>query len=264
MFVDSHAHLDSPQFGADLESVLERATAAGVATILHVGCVQDSPRAIEDSLRLLEKHEWLVAALGVHPHDARHFSEAVGRDILAAAAHPRIVGWGEIGLDFHYDNSPRDQQRDAFRRQLELAQEAGKPVIIHTREALDETIRILEEAVSKGALRGVFHCFGGNLKAARRCVDLGFLVGLGGILTFPRAEELREVARVLPDECFLIETDCPYLAPVPYRGRRNEPAYVALVAEKLAEVRNTPLEAIGSVTTANFRRLFQPLDTQHR
>lgn len=191
----------------------------------------------------------------MHPHDARFFTDELGQDILKLVAHPKVLGWGEIGLDFHYGHSPREQQNKAFRCQLRLACMARKPVIIHSREAEEETCQILEEEFSNGP-GGVLHCFTHSLKTAERCLPFGFYISFGGVLTFQRSGELRETARQIPSDRLLIETDSPYLAPVPFRGKRNEPAFVVKVAEQLAEIRGTTSDVIGEVTATNFERLF--------
>lgn len=257
MFIDSHAHLDSPRFQNDLKEVLLRALDAGVTTILTIGCVGEDRLIVSAVRDLVEAQENLFMAIGVHPHDARFFSDELGQEMLESVAGSKVLGWGEIGLDFHYDNSPREEQLEAFRQQLRLARVAEKPVIIHCRDAEEETCRILEEEFSDGP-GGVLHCFTHSVKTAERCLPLGFYISFGGILTFPGAAGLREVARQLPLERLLIETDSPYLAPVPFRGKRNEPALVVKVAEKLAEIRGTTPEFIGEMTAANFERLFRP------
>ena len=217
MFVDSHAHLDSDVYQEDLPAVLERATAAGVSQILTIGCVGDEERSLPQILDFVESHSPILAALGVHPHDARLYTPELGLQILDQMAHPRVLAWGEIGLDFHYDNSPREQQRRAFRDQLRLARQAQKPVIIHTRSAEDETIDILGEELGEDGKRvGVIHCFTANQAVAERCLALGFYLSFGGILSFPKSHELRETAGSVPRNRILIETDSPYLAPVPH------------------------------------------------
>ena len=258
MFIDSHAHLDSSDFDSDWEQMLARAAQARVTSILTIACVGEKRRILPRTIKLVEEHENLFAALGVHPHDARFFSKDLAEEILQYMGHDKVLGWGEIGLDFHYENSSREQQREAFRQQLRLARAANKPVIIHSREAEEETCRILEEEFSDlDGPAGVLHCFTSSLATAQRSLQLGFYISWGGIITFPKSEELRDIARQLPFDRLLIETDSPYLAPVPFRGRRNEPAFVVKVAERLAEVRGTSLEDIANTTTANFNRLFE-------
>jgi len=255
MFIDSHAHLDSSDFQPDLEDVLQRAKDAGVSTILTIGCVSEGVESIATFLRLLEDHDCLYGSIGVHPHDARFYSDALGEEIQRLSEHSKILGWGEIGLDFHYHHSPRSQQIEAFRQQLRCARAADKPVIIHCREAEALTCQILEEEFSQGR-GGVLHCFTADLETAERCLRLGFYISFGGILTFRKAEDLREIARQIPAERLLIETDSPFLAPVPFRSKRNEPSFLPKVSEVLGKVRRTTSEEIGVLTKTNFKRLF--------
>ncbi len=258
MFVDSHAHLDSPDFQSDLEEVLARAEESSVEKILTIGCIGSDLGAAEQLLRLVERYDFLYASLGVHPHDADCFDESLGAELLELGAHPKILAWGEIGLDYHYQHSSPEQQRLAFRTQIQLARSCDKPIIIHCREAEEEVCSILEAEFPEDAARpGVLHCFTADEATAARCLRLGFYISFGGILTFRKSESLREVARDLPENRLLIETDSPYLAPVPHRGRRNEPSFVVRVAEELARVRGTTPDQIGALTTSNFGRLFQ-------
>jgi TatD DNase family protein len=258
MFIDSHAHIDGPEFDADREAVVQRALDAGVSAILNVGTGDPHSGAFERALELGAKYESVYTALGVHPHDARLFDDRVeerlGRLIREGS---RVIAWGEIGLDFHYDNSPRPVQIDVFRRQLRLARDANLPVIIHTREAEDETIEILKSDWMGSELSGVMHCFSGSLALAESAIELGFSISFSGIATFKKADELRAVAKQVPLDRLLIETDCPFLTPVPFRGKRNEPAFVVEVARCLAELRNLSLPEIGRITTENFARLFR-------
>ncbi len=250
--IDSHCHIDMPQFDADREAVVARARAAGVERMLLVGGVDESAGHLR-ALGMAESLGFPVSA-GVHPHEARLASEATWDELRGLARERRIVAIGEIGLDFHYDHSPRDTQREVFRRQVRLAREVGLPMIIHTREADDETATLLEE---EGASEcgGVIHCFTGGHALARRALALGFFVSFSGILAFPRSEVIQEVARSLPLDRLLVETDAPFLAPPPHRGKRNEPAFVVEVAGKLATLRGIGIDAVGAATTANFERL---------
>ncbi len=254
-YVDSHAHLDSDDFTADLPEVLQRARAAGVERVLTVGCLTAEASSVAKMLKLLDSQPELLGAVGVHPHDAKCFSPEVAEMLTSMLAHRKIVGLGEMGLDFHYDYSPREQQREAFRRQLRIARSLTKPVIIHTREADSETCQILSEELESPAA-GVLHCFTSDEKTAEFALGLGFYISFGGILSFRNAERLRAIARDIPADRLLIETDCPYLAPVPYRGRRNEPSFVVRVAEVLAAERGVSAVDIGEQTKANFDRLF--------
>jgi TatD DNase family protein len=258
MFVDSHAHIDGPEFDEDREQVIKRARAAGVSAILNVGTGDPRSGAFERAVTLAGRHEDVFAAVGVHPHDARLFdAEAEQRITGLIRSSSRVIAWGEIGLDFHYDNSPRDTQKQVFQRQLQLAREAKLPVIIHTREAEDETVEIIKSENADGTLAGVMHCFSGTHRLALQALELGFYISFSGIVTFKKADELRAVAREVPLERLLIETDCPYLAPVPFRGKRNEPAYVVEVARCLAELRGLSLDELARITSTNFSNLFQ-------
>ncbi len=259
MFVDSHAHIDGEEFDADRDEVVERARAAGVRAILNVGTGDPHSGCLERAVRLAEKYEDVYAAVGVHPHDASLFDEDAKKRLCELVkSSARVIAWGEIGLDFHYDNSPREVQRRVFERQMNLAREAGLPVIIHSRDADDETVEILREHLSDGTHPGgIMHCFGGSVKMAESVLELGMLISFAGNVTFKKAEPLREVARMIPLERLLIETDCPYLTPVPFRGRRNEPAFVADTARFLAELRGLEVNELGDITSANFARFFQ-------
>jgi TatD DNase family protein len=257
MFIDSHAHIDGPEFDQDRDEVLQRARSAGVSALLNVGTGDPHSGAFERAVRLSEQHEDVYTAVGVHPHDARLYDEAVEERIQRLLEVPKIVAWGEIGLDFHYDNSPRDVQMEVFRRQLRAARAAQLPVIVHTREAEKETIEILNAEWSGSGFSGVMHCFSGSLRLAQQAIELGFLISFSGIVTFKKAHDLRVVAREVQLDRLLIETDCPFLAPIPFRGKRNEPAYVIEVAKCLAELRTKSVEEIGTITTENFFRTFK-------
>jgi len=248
--VDSHCHLDDAQFDADREEAIARARAAGVTTMLAIG-TGNGPPDLEAAIRLAERYEGFCASVGVHPHDAAKAGDETFARLAELAAHPKVVAIGEIGLDYHYDLSPREVQRRVFARQLELAAAAGKPVAIHTREAWQDTMDILR-ANATGA--GIIHCFTGSAREAEQALALGFHLAFGGVLTFPKAESVREAARITPGDRLLVETDCPYLAPAPHRGKRNEPAFLPEIARRLAEVRSTTIETIAAVTSANFAR----------
>src|SRR5688500_18693758 len=228
MFIDSHAHIDGPEFDADRDEIIERAQAAGVSVILNVGTGDPHSGALERAVALGQKHDSVYTAIGTHPHDARL-----------------------------YDNSPRDVQVEVFKRQLRAARECGLPVVIHTREAESETIEILKSEHEGASRRGIFHCFSGSKDLAQRALELGFMISFSGIVTFKKAEELRAVAREVPLGQLLIETDCPYLAPIPFRGKRNEPAYVIEVARCLAGIHGVDIDEVGRVTSDNFRRFFK-------
>lgn len=257
MFVDSHAHIDGPEFDADREDVIQRAHAAGVSAILNVGTGDPHSGAFERAIELGKSHESIYTAIGTHPHDARLYDDAAEeRTRLLIKGGIRVVAWGEVGLDFHYDNSPRDVQIAVFKRQLHAARDLNLPVIIHTREAETETIDILKSDYDGASRRGVFHCFSGSEDLAKRALDIGFMISFSGIVTFKKAEELRNVARQVPLDRLLIETDCPYLTPVPHRGKRNEPSFVVEVARCLAGLHGLEIEELAHITTENFMRFF--------
>jgi TatD DNase family protein len=257
MFVDSHCHIDGPEYDIDREEVIARARDAGVTTMLNVGTGDPRSGAFERSVALAEQHPEIYCAIGVHPHDAKLFDVAAEKRLIDLAKQSsRVIAWGEIGLDYHYDHSPREVQRDVFRRQLTIARELNLPVVIHSREADEDTIAILREGLSGYGRAGVLHCFGGSFEMAEQATELGFYISFAGNLTFKKADDLRAIARALPLERLLIETDCPYLTPVPFRGKRNEPVRVVETAKFLAELKDVTLEVVGRVTTENFARLF--------
>ncbi len=249
--IDSHCHIDMPQFDADRAEVVERAREAGVEKMLIVGGI-DEESGHRRALRVAEALGFPCSA-GLHPHEARLATDAVYDEMAGLARERRIVAIGEIGLDFHYDHSPREAQREAFRRQVRLARDVGLPLVVHTREADDETAAILEDEKA-GEVGGVVHCFTGTEELARRALGLGFFISFSGIVTFPRSTVIQQVARAIPIENLLIETDAPFLAPPPHRGKRNEPAFVVEVARKIAALREVSSETIGSAAVANFGR----------
>jgi TatD DNase family protein len=256
MFIDSHAHLESADFDIDRSSMLERARSAQVERILGI-CSGTGPTALSAAIKLAEENNDVDAAIGIHPHEASLARSEDFELLKKLAEHPKVVAWGEIGLDFHYDHSPRQTQRAVFVRQLALAKSSELPVIIHTREAEEETLQILKEDWGKNELGGILHCFTGSLKMAEECLELGFLVSFSGMLTFPKAQAVRDVAQEIPLEKLLIETDSPYLAPIPFRGKRNEPAYVVETAKALGELKGLSTDAVGQITAENYRRLFK-------
>ena len=249
--IDSHCHIDMPQFDADREQAVARARAAGVEAMLIVGGV-DADAGHRRAIAVAEQLG-LPASAGVHPHEARLATPETYDELRGLARDKRIVAIGEIGLDFYYDHSPRDVQREVFRAQVRLARHVGLPVIVHTREADDESATLLEE---EKAETGVIHCFTGGHDLARRALALGFYISFSGILAFPRSDVIQEVARTMPLDRLLVETDSPFLAPPPHRGKRNEPAFVVEVARKVAALRGVSVEEIGRAAAANFRRLF--------
>jgi len=252
IFIDSHCHLNDPRFAGDADAVIDRAVAADVEKMLVVG--YDLPSS-EIAVDLAARNDCCLAAVGVHPHDARHYDAHARETLQSLAARQRVVAIGEIGLDYYYNTSEPAAQQRAFRDQLDLARELGLPVVLHCREAYDEVLDTLE-AVGDGRWRGVLHCFGGDTQHAERGLGLGLHLGIAGVVTFRNADALREVVRATPLDRLLIETDAPYLAPEPHRGKRNEPSYVRYVAHRLAEVRGEPFERIAAATTANARDLF--------
>jgi TatD DNase family protein len=253
--IDSHAHIDFPQFADDREAVLQRAREAGVQILLAVG-TGPGPEKLDAALPYAEQHNWIYTTVGIHPHEAKEVTPAHLDELARLAQHPKVIAWGEIGLDYFYDHSPRETQANVFRSQMELAQAAKLPIIIHCRDAWDDCLDQIEQYWKPTGLGGILHCFTSTLEHAKRGVDMGFLVSFAGNSTYPKAQSIRDVAKELPLDRILIETDAPYLAPQPYRGKRNEPAYVAEVAKTLANVRNLPPEEIAATTASNFRRFF--------
>jgi TatD DNase family protein len=254
--IDSHAHIDFPQFAEDREAMLDRARAAGVETILAIGS-GPGPEKLDAAIPFAEEHDWIYASIGVHPHEAKDVTPQHLDQLAHLAKHPKVIAWGEIGLDYFYDHSPRDVQDRVFRNQLSLAHQAKLPIIIHCRDAWPDTLRVLDEAWRPTGLGGILHCFTGTLEDAQRGQDMGFLISFAGNSTYPKAANIRDVAKALPLENILIETDSPFLAPQGFRGKRNEPAYVGEVAKAIASVRNLSAEDIATATTANFQRFFK-------
>lgn len=258
--IDSHCHIAGPEFAGDLDAVVARATAAGLTHALVILAADDQPE-IDQARTVAVRWPGVRFSIGVHPHAAGKFAADPGDAVRAVAAaidgQPLTRGLGEIGLDYHYDFSPRDVQQRVFRSQIALARERRLPIVIHTREAEDDTFHILEEEKA-AEVPVVFHCFTGDRRMARRALDAGYDLSLAGIVTFPRAVELQEVARLVPLDRLLIETDSPFLAPVPYRGKRNEPAHVAQVADAIAGLKGTTRDAVATSTSTNFLRIFAP------
>lgn len=251
MLVDSHAHIQLDAFAADREEVLENAQEDGVHSILTVGFDAETSRG---AIKLAEQYEQIFATVGMHPHDAREFNDETSKIFLSLADHPKVIALGEMGLDYYRDLSPHSIQKIAFEQQLDLAEDKNLPVVIHNREAYHDIIPILQ--ARRGRIRGVMHCFSGAVESMRRSLDLGFYIGIGGPVTYRKSHELQEVAREVPADRLLVETDCPWLAPQFRRGKRNEPAYVRAIAAKIAELRGVTLEDIGAITTRNFETLF--------
>jgi TatD DNase family protein len=253
MLIDSHCHLDFEQLSADLDGVMARAAAAGVT-----GMVTISTRVEKFSTYagLAERNENVWCSVGTHPHNAHEELHITADDLIRLSAHPRCVAIGEAGLDYHYDNSPREVQAEGFRRHIAASRATGLPLVIHSREADEDMARILEEETEQGAFPFVLHCFSSGPELARRGLALGGYVSFSGIITFRNAEDIRAVAEFVPTDRYLVETDAPYLAPAPHRGKPNEPSYVLHTAQKLAEVRGVDLETVARESTGNFARLF--------
>lgn len=252
--VDSHCHIDSHEFDADRDAVLDRAAEAGVEIMLAIG-TGEGPPDLEAGIRLADEHPQFVASVGVHPHYADKATDETYRRLEALLRHPKVVAVGEIGLDYHYDFSPREAQHATFTEQLRIAADARKPIVIHTREAWEDTFRTLEEHWAPHGLPGIMHCFSGGIEEARRSLDLGFFLSFGGIVTYPKSIGVQEAARFAPLDRILIETDAPYLAPVPKRGKRNEPAWIAFTAAKIAGLRGIPADEVMQATRTNFLRV---------
>ncbi|HTS51379.1 MAG TPA: TatD family hydrolase [Bryobacteraceae bacterium] len=254
--IDSHCHLDSAEFDADRDQVIQRALDSGVEHMVAVG-TGGGPPDLEAGIRLAERHAAFYATVGVHPHDAAKASQADLQRLEQLLSHPKVIALGEIGLDYHYDFSPRDTQKSIFIEQMSIAAAARRPIVIHTREAWDDTLALIERYWTPSGLPGIMHCFSGGPAEAQRALELGFHLSFGGIVTFPKALDVQAAARQAPADRILVETDAPYLAPVPKRGQRNEPALIAHTARKLAELRGVSFEETSLATSENFRRLIQ-------
>jgi TatD DNase family protein len=254
--IDSHAHLEYPQYDDDRDAMLQRAHDAGVQTILAIGGAA-GPDHLASAIPYAESHDWIYATAGVHPHEAQLATGAHFAQLESLARHPRMLAIGEIGLDYHYDHSPRDVQTQVFRRQLAIARAAKLPIVIHCREAWPDCLAMLDSEWRSAALGGILHCFSGTLEEAQKGIELGFLISFAANVTYPKNQPLRDTARQLPLDRILTETDSPYLAPQRIRGKRNEPAYVVEVAQTLASVRNSTAEEVAAATAANFRRFFR-------
>lgn len=253
MLVDSHCHLDFPDFEADRDGVIARAGAAGVGLMVTI-CTRVS--RFPEILAIAERYDNVYCSVGIHPHEAGTEPETAAAELVALARHPKVVGIGETGLDFYYDHSPREAQARSFRSHIAAARETGLPLIVHTRDADAETVAILREEMGQGAFPGVIHCFSAGRQLAADAVALGFYISASGILTFKSAEAVREAVAEVPPERLLVETDAPYLAPVPKRGKTNEPAFVCHTAARLADLHGMTADRLAEVTTANFLRLF--------
>jgi TatD DNase family protein len=262
MFVDSHAHLDGKQFDADREQVITRAREAGVRTMVAIGN-GDGPPVLDAGVLLADKYPFLYATIGIHPHEARLADDAAYQTLEQLARHPKVIAWGEIGLDYYYDHSPREIQKQVFAQQMEMAAAAKLPIVIHCRpsdgsdDAWEDCLGMIRDQWAPHGLGGILHCFTGDLTHARRALDFGFMISFAGNLTFPKAQQIRDAALEVPLDRMLIETDSPYLAPVPHRGKRNEPAFVKETARRLGELRGLSTEDVGEQTSRNFYNFFK-------
>ena len=253
MLVDSHCHLDFPDFADELDEVVARGRAAGIGMMLTIGT---SLSKFDGVLAIAERFDDIYCSVGVHPHQAGEEGQAAPDALVSLAGHPKVVGIGETGLDYFYDKSPRPAQQANFRTHIEAARRTGLPLIVHSRDADREMAEILAEEQATGSYTGVMHCFSSGPELAEKALELGFYISLSGILTFNTAEGLREIAKTVPLDRLLVETDAPFLAPVPHRGHRNEPAYVTETAARLADLKDISVDELAAATTANFQRLF--------
>ncbi len=252
-FIDTHVHLNADQYDEDLQEVIDRAIEANVEKMVVIGF---DKKTIERAMQLVEDYDFIYAVIGWHPVDAVDCTDEYLNWIEELAKHPKVVGIGETGLDYYWDKSPKDVQQYWFRKQIQLAKKLELPIIIHNRDATGDVVQILkeEDAASVG---GIMHCFGGSVETARECINMNFMISLGGPVTFKNARQPKEVAAEIPLEHLLIETDAPYLAPHPFRGKRNEPAFVTLVAEEIARLKELPVEEVANKTTENAKRFFK-------
>jgi TatD DNase family protein len=258
MLIDSHCHNDSDSFDMDRDDVVQRAKDAGVAMMLNIGTGDPHADDYRKAVAVAEKYENVYASVGVHPHDAKLFDDAAENHLTELAKSEKVIAWGEIGLDFYYDHSPRDVQREVLRRQIRTARELDLPIIIHSRDADGETVEILTEECAGDNFRGgIMHCFGGTASMAEALMQIGFLISFAGNVTFKKADNLRDAARVVPMDKLLIETDCPFLTPVPFRGKRNEPAFVEHTARFLADFYDVEFDTLAEQTTRNFLDFFR-------
>ena len=253
MLIDTHAHLDDARFDGDRDAMIARAREAGVEHFVTIGCDLSTSRA---AVELADRYPFVYATVGVHPHEAKQIGDSWYDDLRRLAQHKKVVAYGEIGLDYHYNHSPPKLQRERFREQITLARELRLPIVVHTREAQDDTIAILKEE-NAADVGGVFHCFSGDARLAKNALDLGFLLSFSGVITFQNATMLRDIVKTVPMDRILVETDSPYLTPAPHRGKRNEPAHVRLVAEKIAAIQGMTTDQIAELTSQNARRVFK-------
>jgi TatD DNase family protein len=261
VFIDSHAHLDGERFATDRGEVIARAREAGIVNILAVGS-GEGPGTLDCAVKLADKYDFIYATVGIHPHEAKLATEADFQELESLARRPKVIAWGEIGLDYFYDHSPREIQKEVFLKQMELARTVELPIVIHCRPSRDsddawkDCLALIERHWAPNPKGGIFHCFTGDYSHTVRGIEMGFMISFAGNLTFPKAASIRNVVEDIPLEHVLIETDCPFLAPVPHRGKRNEPAFVKEVARTIAAIRNFTMEEIGLKTSQNFYRFF--------
>jgi len=255
--VDSHAHLESEDFDADRAEMLARAHAEGVEAILAIGSGGSGPDNLGAAINVAKDYDWIYASIGIHPQHAAEAREKHYPQLAALALNPKVIAWGEIGLDYHWPEPAREVQHEVFRRQLELAREANLPIVIHCRDAWDDCLAMMETEWAPSGLGGILHCFTGTLEDARRGLEMGFMVSFAANVTYPKMQHLRDVAKELPLERMLTETDSPFLPPQKLRGKRNEPANVVEVARTLASVRNLGSDEVAATTAANFQRFFR-------
>ena len=253
MFIDTHVHLNAEQYNEDLQDVIDRALEAGVSQIVVIGFDQ---KTIKRAIELAEEYDFIFAVVGWHPVDAIDCTDDDLKWIEELASHPKVVAIGETGLDYHWDKSPKEIQQQIFRKQIQLAQRVNLPLVIHNRDATEDVVRILQEEQAEKT-GGVMHCFGGSVEIAKTCIDMNFMISLGGPVTFKNAKKPKEVAKEIPLEWLMIETDAPYLAPHPHRGKRNEPSLVPLVAEEIARLKGVSIEVVAQLTTENAKRFYK-------
>ncbi len=258
MLIDSHCHIDSDKFDEDRDHVVQRAREAGISVMLNIGTGDPHSNDFRKAVAVAEKYDNVFASVGVHPHDAKLYDDKAEEHLIDLATSEKVIAWGEIGLDFHYDYSPRDVQREILIRQIRTARKLALPIIIHSRDADEETVAILSEECARNDFPGgIMHCFGGTSEMAKSLMELGFLISFAGNVTFKKADNLRDAARVVPIDKLLVETDCPFLTPIPFRGKRNEPAYVEHTARFLAEFYEIEFEVLAAQTTRNFLEFFR-------
>ena len=261
MFIDSHCHLDGPRFASDREQVIARAREADVVSMVAVG-TGDGPGTLDCAIRIAEQHDSIYATIGIHPHEAKLATDADFAELEQLARNKKVIAWGEIGLDYYYDHSPREIQQNVFIKQMELARAAKLPIVIHCRpsdnsgNAWQDCLALIEQHWKSSGLGGVLHCFTGDWLHAKRALDVGFMISFAGNITFPKAQQIRDAALEVPLDRILIETDSPFLAPIPHRGKRNEPAFVKEVARQIGEMRGISTEEAGAITSQNFYRFF--------